>query len=79
MSEYQMLIFQLNKEIGDLDISESEKKELMDACELMESDSMNIAEFSENLIAAIRLMQGKAPQALPTMLLIASEIAQSRL
>lgn len=79
MSEYQMLIFQLNKEIGDLDISESEKKELMDACELMESDSMDIAEFSENLIAAIRLMQGKAPQAMPTMLLIASEIAQSRL
>lgn len=79
MSEYQMLIFQLNKEIGILDISESEKKELMDACELMESDSMNIAEFSENLIAAIRLMRDKAPQALPTMLLIASEIAQSRL
>lgn len=79
MSEYQMLIFQLNKEIGDLDISESEKKELMDACELMESDSMDIAEFSENLIAAIRLMQGKAPQAMPTMLLIASEIAQRRL
>lgn len=79
MSEYQMLIFQLNKEIGDLDISESEKKELMDACELMESDSMNIAEFSENLISAIRLMQGKAPQAMPTMLLIASEIAQRRL
>ena len=78
MSEYQMLIFQLNKEIGILDISESEKKELMDACELMESDSMNIAEFSENLIAAIRLMRDKAPQAL-TMLLIASEIAQSRL
>lgn len=79
MSEYQMLIFQLNKEIGILDISESEKKELMDACELMESDSMDIAEFSENLIAAIRLMRDKAPQALPTMLLIASEIAQSRL
>lgn len=79
MSEYQMLIFQLNKEIGILDISESEKKELMDACELMESDSMNIAEFSENLIATIRLMRDKAPQALPTMLLIASEIAQSRL
>lgn len=79
MSEYQMLIFQLNKEIGDLDISESEKKELMDACELMENDSMDIAEFSENLIAAIRLMQGKAPQAMPTMLLIASEIAQRRL
>lgn len=79
MSEYQMLIFQLNKEIGDLDISESEKKELMDACELMESDSMDIAEFSEKLIAAIRLMQGKAPQAMPTMLLIASEIAQRRL
>lgn len=79
MSEYQMLIFQLNIEIGILDISESEKKELMDACELMESDSMNIAEFSENLIAAIRLMRDKAPQALPTMLLIASEIAQSRL
>lgn len=79
MSEYQMLIFQLNKEIGDLDISESEKKELMDACELMESDSMDIAEFSENLIVAIRLMQGKAPQAMPTMLLIASEIAQRRL
>lgn len=79
MSEYQMLIFQLNKEIGDLDISESEKKKLMDACELMESDSMDIAEFSENLIAAIRLMQGKAPQAMPTMLLIASEIAQRRL
>ena len=79
MSEYQMLIFQLNKEIGILDISESEKKELMDACELMESDSMNIAEFSENLIAAIRLMRDKAPQALPTMPLIASEIAQSRL
>lgn len=79
MSEYQMLIFQLNKEIGDLDISESEKKELMDACELMESDSMDIAEFSENLIAAIRLMQGKAPQAMPTMLLVASEIAQRRL
>lgn len=79
MSEYQMLIFQLNKEIGDLDISESEKKELMDACELMESDSMDIAEFSKNLIAAIRLMQGKAPQAMPTMLLIASEIAQRRL
>lgn len=79
MSECQMLIFQLNKEIGILDISESEKKELMDACELMESDSMNIAEFSENLIAAIRLMRDKAPQALPTMLLIASEIAQSRL
>lgn len=79
MSEYQMLIFQLNKEIGDLDISESEKKELMDACELMESDSMDIAEFSENLISAIRLMNGKAPQAMPTMLLIASEIAQSRL
>lgn len=79
MSEYQMLIFQLNKEIGDLDISESEKKELMDVCELMESDSMDIAEFSENLIAAIRLMQGKAPQAMPTMLLIASEIAQRRL
>ena len=79
MSEYQMLIFQLNKEIGILDISESEKKELMDACELMESDSMNIAEFSENLIAAIRLMRDKAPQALPTMLLIAPEIAQSRL
>ena len=79
MSEYQMLIFQLNKEIGILDISESEKKELMDACELMESDSMNIAEFSENLIAAIRLMRDQAPQALPTMLLIASEIAQSRL
>lgn len=79
MSDYQMLIFQLNKEIGDLDISESEKKELMDACELMESDSMDIAEFSENLIAAIRLMQGKAPQAMPTMLLIASEIAQRRL
>lgn len=79
MSEYQMLIFQLNKEIGILDISESEKKELMDACELMESDSMNIAEFSENLIAAIRLMRDKTPQALPTMLLIASEIAQSRL
>lgn len=79
MSEYQMLIFQLNKEIGILDISESEKKELMDACELMESDSMNIAEFSENLIAAIRLMQGKAPQAMATMLLIASEIAQRRL
>lgn len=79
MSEYQMLIFQLNKEIGILDISESEKKELMDACELMESDSMNIAEFSENLISAIRLMRDKAPQALPTMLLIASEIAQSRL
>lgn len=79
MSEYQMLIFQLNKEIGDLDISESEKKELMDACELMESDSMDIAEFSENLIAAIRLMHGKAPQAMPTMLLIASEIAQRRL
>lgn len=79
MSEYQMLIFQLNKEIGILDISESEKKELMDACELMESDSMDIAEFSENLIAAIRLIRDKAPQALPTMLLIASEIAQSRL
>ena len=79
MSEYQMLIFQLNKEIGILDISESEKIELMDACELMESDSMNISEFSENLIAAIRLMRDKAPQALPTMLLIASEIAQSRL
>lgn len=79
MSEYQMLIFQLNKEIGDLDISESEKKELMDACELMESDSMDIAEFSENLIVAIRLMQGKAPQAMPTMLLVASEIAQRRL
>ena len=79
MSDYQMLIFQLNKEIGDLDISESEKKELMDACELMESDSMDIAEFSENLIAAIRLMQGKAPQAMPCMLLIASEIAQRRL
>lgn len=79
MSEYQMLIFQLNKEIGILDISESEKKELMDACELMESDSMNIAEFSENLIAAIRLMQGKAPQAMATMLLIASEIAQRML
>lgn len=79
MSEYQMLIFQLNKEIGDLDISESEKKELMDACELMESDSMDIAEFSKNLIAAISLMQGKAPQAMPTMLLIASEIAQRRL
>lgn len=79
MSEYQMLIFQLNKDIGDLDISESEKKELMDACELMESDSMDIAEFSEKLIAAIRLMQGKAPQAMPTMLLIASEIAQRRL
>lgn len=79
MSEYQMLIFQLNKEIGDLDISESEKKELMDACELMESDSMDIAEFSENLISAIRLMNGKAPQAMPTMLLIASEIAQRRL
>lgn len=79
MSEYQMLIFQLNKVIGILDISESEKKELMDACELMESDSMDIAEFSENLIAAIRLMRDKAPQALPTMLLIASEIAQSRI
>lgn len=79
MSEYQMLIFQLNKEIGDLDISESEKKELMDSCELMESDSVDIAEFSENLIAAVRLMRDKAPRAMPTMLLIASEIAQNRL
>ena len=79
MSDYQSLIIHLNEEVESLAISIEEKKELMDACEAMESNSMNIAEFAENLIFAVKLASNKAPQIIPTMLLIASDIAESRL
>ena len=79
MGDYQRLIFRLNEEVESSAISIEEKKELMDACEAMESNSMNIAEFSERLIFAVKLASNKAPRIIPTMLLIASNIAENKL
>ena len=79
MSDYQKLIIRLNEEVEAADITQEEKKDLMDEFALMESDSMNIAEFTENLVSAVRRANDKAPQVIPTLLLVASEIAKSRL
>lgn len=79
MSDYQKLIFELNEQVKSLVESPSMQRHIMETFEKLESDSMDISEFSENLINAVRVAKDSAPNAMPTLLLIASEIAKSRL
>lgn len=79
MSDYQKLIFELNEQVKSSVEIPSMQRHIMETFEKLESDSMDISEFSENLINAVRVAKDSAPNAIPTLLLIASEIAKSRL
>lgn len=79
MSDYQNLIFELNEQVKSSVEIPSMQRHIMETFEKLESDSMDISEFSENLINAVRVAKDSAPNAIPTLLLIASEIAKSRL
>lgn len=79
MSDYQSLIIKLNEAVESTGLSKEEKKALMDSYELMETGNMSMPEFSEDLIEAINLTIEKAPQVMPEMLAIASEIAKNKI
>lgn len=73
------LILELGKQVGETALSDKAKDDLMSTYRQMEAGCLDLREFVDAATAAIKAAGEQAPETLPTLLLIASELSKDYL
>ena len=76
MEKETELILKLSSEVVDTDLDEQSKNDLMFTFSLMQEHSIDLDEFVANLHASIDAAKASAPEVIPTMLLVAADVAR---
>lgn len=70
------LILKLSGEVFATDLDERLKNDLMKTFSSMQEDSIDLDEFVSNLHSSIDAARASVPEVIPTLLLVASNIAR---